>query len=115
MTPSTTFQCPLSPAGTLQPSKFSPLKRETNPLGAVLSAAQAGRPNHNPTKESKAARCVTMMCLRLVQRSQDSREAPLEDCSTAAGFVPGATLSEPRDNARDNPGACGRNGVGIRG
>src|SRR5438132_12495366 len=97
MTPSTTFQCPLSPTGTLHPSKSLPLKRETNPLGAVLSAAHAGRPNNNPTKESRAACRFTIMCLRLVQRSQDSREGPIDDCSTAAGFVPGATLSEPRE------------------
>src|ERR1700730_11451487 len=97
MTPSTTFQCPLSPAGTFHPPRSLPLKRETNPLGAVLSAAHAGRPSNNPTRESRAARRFTMICLRLVQRLQDSVGGPIDDCSTAAGFVPGAASSEPRD------------------
>ena len=41
MTPSTTFQWPLSPAGTVQPVKSLPLNRLMKPAGGSLSAAPA--------------------------------------------------------------------------
>src|SRR5216683_867505 len=33
MTPSTTFQCPLSPGGTFHPERSLPLKSDVNPSG----------------------------------------------------------------------------------
>src|SRR5260370_35174691 len=44
MTPSITFQCPLSPAGTFQPERSLPLKRGVNPAGSSLSAAKRVMP-----------------------------------------------------------------------
>src|SRR5260370_34093912 len=44
MTPSITFQCPLSPAGTFQPERSLPLKRGVNPSGSSLSAAKRVMP-----------------------------------------------------------------------
>src|SRR5712691_7827167 len=96
MTPSTTFQCPLSPAGTFHPDRSLPSKRETKPLGAVLSAAHTWTPSNNPTRHSGTESRLTMMRLRLVQGLQDNDVGPIDYCSTAAGFVPGAASSEPR-------------------
>src|SRR5215469_12199707 len=97
MAPSTTFQCPLSPAGTFQPCRSLPLKRETNPSGAVLSLAHTWRPSNNPTRENRLACRFTMMRFLLAQTLEDNLEGLAEYCSLAAGIVPEAAASEPRE------------------
>src|SRR5437899_100720 len=41
MTPSITFQCPLSPAGTFQPERSLPLKSGANPSCSSLTTAKS--------------------------------------------------------------------------
>src|SRR6266566_9283256 len=55
MTPSTIFQWPLSPSGSFQPAKSLPLKSETKPAGASLSAAGALSAKEMTTKVAAGA------------------------------------------------------------
>src|SRR5262245_49122353 len=65
MTPSTTFQCPLSPSGTFQPEKSRPLKSEAKPSGGFSSAAGEGK-----------AVAASRQAARAIQRVRGMTEPP---------------------------------------
>src|SRR5690348_3155659 len=60
MTPSLTFQWPLSPGGTFQPLRSLPLNSDTNPSGAALSSARSPRAAAQATAAAKTKwrRCM---------------------------------------------------------
>ena len=56
MTPSTTFQWPLSPSGIFQPDRSFPLKIETKPAGGALCACGVETTGLNPKTSAAAKR-----------------------------------------------------------
>src|SRR5438094_7331817 len=91
MTPSTTFQWPLSPSGTFQPDRSWPLKSETKPSGTSLSPAPALTTSVDTRKATARAiqrmrcmaqspRAIQVQCFQLVSPTVASLLLDGEKC-----------------------------------
>src|SRR5437660_1028901 len=75
MTPSLTFQWPLSPSGTFQPARSWPLKSDVKPSGT--SSCAAARPRPAPSA-SRAARNAIGLSRCIVQSPRRTDDAAIQ-------------------------------------
>src|SRR5579883_161577 len=70
MTPSFTFQWPLSPSGTFQPERSVPLNSEVKPSGGVLFSAHKPIPNSNTMPATPEIHCQGFMGFSFLMLSE---------------------------------------------